>query len=322
MFRPVLFAAAATLALAASPATAGPYSQLIVFGDSLTDVGNARIGAAVLGLPDPAPPPYFNGRFSNGPVWIDHVHAALVGGPSLPAAPLIFGLPLPAGQNYAIGGARAATNADPSVDFAGQLAFFNAVAGGVVDPAALYIIAFGSNDITANIQDSADKPSIAASVGSILGGMAALNAAGARNFLVLGVGDIGLEPRFAIDPDDRAFGRAFSIAFDKATRQALKAAPFAPGTRITYHSGLRFFDAIAANPGAFGLPPLEPIIPCFAVPAALPDCFGFAFADLIHPTSAVHAAYARDILATVPAPAALALFGLGALALAVTRRQR
>lgn len=320
MVRTSLLAAAA-LAAAAAPAAAGPYSQLVIFGDSLTDVGNAQIGAGVLGLPDPAPPPFFMGRFSNGPVWIDFVHDALIGGPSLPAAPLLFGLPFPSGQNYAIGGARAATNADPSVDFGGQLGFFGSVSGGVADPDALYVIAFGSNDITANIQGTGDEPSITESVSAIVGGMAALNAAGARNFLVLGVADIGNEPRFVTDPVDEAFGRAFSIAFDKATRNALKAAPFLPGTEITYHNGLRFFDALEADPAAFGLPPLDGVTPCFTVPSAIPDCVGYAFADDIHPTSAVHLAYARDILATVPAPASVALFGIGALALVAARRR-
>ena len=46
------------------------------------------------------------------------------------------------------------------------------------------------------------------------------------------------------------------------------------------------------------------------------------FADFIHPTSAVHFAYARDILATVPTPASVALFGLSALALLAARRHR
>jgi phospholipase/lecithinase/hemolysin len=314
--------ATATLIAAAAPAAAGPYSQLVIFGDSLTDVGNARIGADVLGLPDPAPPPFFMGRFSNGPIWADYVHDALIGGPSLPAAPLIFGLPDPSGQNYAIGGARAATNADPSVDFLGQLAFYNAISGGVADPDALYVVAFGSNDITANIQGTGDEPSIADSVSAIITGMAALNAAGARNFLVLGVADIGNEPRFVTDPVDEAFGRAFSIAFDKATRNALDATPFLPGTRVTYHNGLRFFDALEADPTAFGLPPLDGVTPCFTVAAAIPDCTGYAFADFIHPTSAVHFAYARDILATVPTPASVALFGLGVLALAGGRHRR
>jgi len=45
--------------------------NLVVFGDSLSDMGNAR---SSLNVPDV--PPYWQGRFSNGPVWIEQVSAA------------------------------------------------------------------------------------------------------------------------------------------------------------------------------------------------------------------------------------------------------
>jgi len=47
-------------------------SNLIVFGDSLSDMGNAK--DSIVNVPDV--PPYWAGRFSNGPVWIEHVSAA------------------------------------------------------------------------------------------------------------------------------------------------------------------------------------------------------------------------------------------------------
>ena len=37
------------------PASAAPFTNLYVFGDSLTDTGNAHLGAIMLGLPSPAP---------------------------------------------------------------------------------------------------------------------------------------------------------------------------------------------------------------------------------------------------------------------------
>ena len=47
-------------------------SNLIVFCDSLSDMGNAK--DSIVNVPDV--PPYWAGRFSNGPVWIEHVSAA------------------------------------------------------------------------------------------------------------------------------------------------------------------------------------------------------------------------------------------------------
>ena len=44
-------------------------NNLLVFGDSLSDMGNAK--NSILNVPDV--PPYWQGRFSNGQVWIEYV---------------------------------------------------------------------------------------------------------------------------------------------------------------------------------------------------------------------------------------------------------
>ena len=44
-------------------------SNLLIFGDSLSDMGNAK--NSILDVPDV--PPYWNNRFSNGKVWIDYI---------------------------------------------------------------------------------------------------------------------------------------------------------------------------------------------------------------------------------------------------------
>ena len=74
-------------------AVAAEYTEMIVFGASLDDAGNlhARFPEAL------APPPYFEGRFSNGPVWVEVLAEKLT-------------IPVPqasekGGTNYAWGGA-------------------------------------------------------------------------------------------------------------------------------------------------------------------------------------------------------------------------
>src|SRR6266404_1973870 len=77
----------------AARAATSPYDAVYVFGDSYCDVGN--IYAATNGA-IPLSPPYFHGRFSNGPIWIEHVAG-------------VWGLPMTAsllgGTDYAFGGA-------------------------------------------------------------------------------------------------------------------------------------------------------------------------------------------------------------------------
>jgi phospholipase/lecithinase/hemolysin len=74
---------------------ASPIDKIVLFGDSLSDTGNIyqltiEAHKAIPAIPIiPKNPPYFNGRFSNGPVWIDTLSQAM-------NVPLI---------NYAYGGA-------------------------------------------------------------------------------------------------------------------------------------------------------------------------------------------------------------------------
>ena len=77
----------------------------MAFGDSLSDTGNDLIA---FGSPQP---PYYQGRFSNGPNWIDDL-AAKLGVPD--PQPSLAG-----GTNYAYGGATA-TSVNTGVPYLGQ----------------------------------------------------------------------------------------------------------------------------------------------------------------------------------------------------------
>ena len=77
----------------AAHAAASSFDAIYVFGDSYSDVGNIFIAT---GGAKPAPP-YYKGRFSNGPIWIDH----LAGAYGLTVTPSLKG-----GTDYAFGGAE------------------------------------------------------------------------------------------------------------------------------------------------------------------------------------------------------------------------
>ena len=91
--------AAATLfvgsVIAISPARSQNFDNVISFGDSLSDTGNVF---AFIGEP---PPPYFQGRFSNGPVWTE----LLAGGAGSMNSPF-QGTGVTGNVNLAFGGAR------------------------------------------------------------------------------------------------------------------------------------------------------------------------------------------------------------------------
>lgn len=74
---------AALLMGASSVGFANQIDQIVVFGDSLSDNGNilsltTKAHKVFPNVPiTPKNPPYYEGRFSNGPVWIDHLGTML-----------------------------------------------------------------------------------------------------------------------------------------------------------------------------------------------------------------------------------------------------
>lgn len=282
-------------------AAAAVPDRLVVFGDSLVDAGNAYLGTG--GLTAQLGYGYFDGRYSNGPVWTDLVNARLTGSYT---TPYLLG-----GDNFAVGGAQAA--GDRSLlgftvpGLASQLGLF-ATSGKAIDPNALYVLNFGNNDVTALAAGIAAAPTPAAAaafasaytaafVGTYIGALTYLNQHGATQFLIGGVPNpenplgVGLE-------------QALQAGF--ATNLHLTA-----GTSFTQIDYFGFFSALVANPAAFGLPAdLDTNLADACVNIALPptnphpDCSHFLSFDGIHPTAPVHAALARYIDGLIGIPLA------------------
>jgi len=164
-----------------TPTPAGsPYSALYAFGDSLSDVGSVF---AISGGKEPAPP-YFDGRFSNGPIWLDYLAARLGTGPMIPSSKL-------GGKDYAFGGATtgyAPTLSSPSLvpTLSQQVALFNAATHGAAPSSALYAVWVGGEDLLNVLRSSATGAQAiqlmrgaAANEATVI---AALIRQGARNF--------------------------------------------------------------------------------------------------------------------------------------------
>lgn len=116
-----LFVVAAFFFVGHVASVANAFSDVYVFGDSLSDAG----ALAVLSPANCPPPPYAGCRFSNGPVWVENLASRL----GLSASTACAG-----GTNYAIGGQRS------DQILGGQIPLFSSHMGGVADSSALYVI--------------------------------------------------------------------------------------------------------------------------------------------------------------------------------------
>ena len=207
-------------AVLVGPAQAG-YSNVVFFGDSISDTGN------VLSLTNAfAPPPFPNfpsapGRFSNGPAWTEYLASGLGFGTSAKPSNLLFAglaqgvIPIgpQGGQNFAFGGARTGLGgaAGPTTGLIGQLVAWDgtpALLGGggltrAADPNALYVILAGANDLRdarntnpgANLADAAARLAAAvATAQNVANVLALLAQVGAQHFLISNLPDLGKTP--------------------------------------------------------------------------------------------------------------------------------
>lgn len=327
---------AASLALASSTVMAGPYSSMIVFGDSLSDSGNNAIvvdsGAlAAFGIPagartltpisSPAfipSAPYASNRYSNGPVWVETVAGVL----GVPLAPSLAG-----GTNWAFGGATTGpasaslTNPFPA-SLATQTNFYLGSTGGVASASALYVIAGGGNDARAVLTGSITPANaITAYVTNTITILSQLYSAGARTFLLVNTPDVGKTPALQLadlfSPGAAAGASGLVGLMNANLNGALGLLPADLRNRIRYLDADALIDNVFASPGAFGI--ADATSACaFACPAGASNTF---FWDGIHPTAAGHLVIANAALRLVPEPGVIALFAVMLGALMFTRRR-
>ena len=337
-----LFSATLALLLAAAAANATLFSNFVVFGDSLSDNGNAFIAT---GGTTPAPPNYTTvpgglGRFTDGPdttpagtpggLWHE-VLAGLLGEPV--AAPFL----LPGGTNYAVGGAQVLhdvpASPQPIPSLQSQVGLYLTSVGGHADPNALYILWGGANDLYSAVETPGETASqiagieiqMIASLGSDIG---ALAAAGAKDFLWLDLPQLATTPRGAHDASlvSPGVATAFTNASTDFAADVMSESSkldAALGVRVADVNIFALYQQILANPGAFGYTNVTGFAQ--GNPAANPD--HYLFWDFpSHPTTTGHAligeAADAAVLATfAPEPGTCAMAG-AALLLGVWIRRR
>jgi outer membrane lipase/esterase len=285
-----IVACLALTSLTALAAAKTSFDAIFVFGDSYCDVGN--IYAYTGGL-KPLSPPYYKGRFSNGPIWVEHVASVL----GLPMLPEVAG-----GTDYAFGGAWATqpqvTAAGTIPDVPEQVALYLSQHGGKADPKALYILEGGGNDIVGNLGAGGASPdqlgleiALAIAESELL-----LRQAGARHFLIPDLFNVGLLP---VAQANAAYASKASTATNQYLDELLAAEGFIEGIKILRLKAYALYQAIEADATHFGFTNVT--TPCLdsTTETVCADPDHTLFWDTFHPTEFGHAFFAVTVEAVL-----------------------
>lgn len=314
------------IGLLIAPLANGAYNSLFVFGDSLSDSGNAY---AFSGGAWPPSPPYAQ-QFSNGPTAAQYL-AGKLGIALLPSTS--------GGTNFAVGGATTGVlnyNYEVQSPFplpstlqqTGTLAQVAGFVGGApsFDPArSLFMLWAAPNDLfLALAQDSDPVAAVSAAVSNLITSVGLLASVGATDFLVPNMPNLAQTP-FGLSQgvQGRAALSQLSAGFNDALQNVLGLAragliPGLPaGLDLMAFDVAGYLDEVISDPAAFGFDDVT--TPCVLQQTG---CDGYLFFDGVHPTTAGHLLLAERFFATVPEPATLALLVLGGIALRIGSRER
>ncbi len=281
-------AASATLATTAS---AQSYSRLVVFGDSLSDNGNLYRAS---GNTQPTSPPYFQGRFSNGPVFTELLGFTAAN----------FNGSVTGSINFAYGGSRTDNNVAFPPGMRQQLTSYTG-AGGTFGPRDLVSVLGGANNIFQAMPAAGASPAPTAAIAPTL--TAAVNdinfivndiaSRGAGTILVTNLPRLGITPQFRTSPASPLADYAGST-FNSGLQAALMTTAAArPNTNIILFDLAKVSDLLAGSPGLFGLTNVTES--CFTGTSVCANPDSYLYWDGVHPTAAGHrliATLANDYL--------------------------
>jgi outer membrane lipase/esterase len=288
-------AGAAILALVA-PALGAPHraqaaGSLYVFGDSLSDNGNLY---KLIGYP---PPPYSEGRFSNGPVWVQYL-------------PGLTGLSFSAGNDYAYGGAFTGNITYNGVDYGTNLVAPDVP--GISTEIAQFAATgqrFSRSDVVTlwgganNYFEYADiieanpasaEAIIAYAVPNTISQLgadtSALISLGAHTLLVPNLPDLGETPDFNSIPIESYLADQLSSEHNAALPGTMEALHLRTGANIIVLNEAQLLDNVVSNPGRYGF--VNATDACIDTPACVNGSTAtqntYVFWDGVHPTTRAH----------------------------------
>jgi outer membrane lipase/esterase len=298
------------------------FTNLYVFGDSLSDTGNLFAATSALGAANP-PAPYYQGRFSNGPVWVERLGNPLA--LAVTAAPTVK-----SSMNFAFGGATAAGTASLPPALGVQIGLFRqrAITPGAND---LFTVLAGANDLipvlsapTTPVNPASLDAAGVATAQSVISSVQTLVGIGAKNIIVSGLPNLGATPRSLAAGGPGGAGAAFGLRATNAFNTELRSrlgllSQSAADLNILYVDVQGVLDRMVQDHRALGFSNATSF---FLAPAAQGggqgDPNSYIFWDDIHPSSKTHAILAGIVTEMLNPEIALGFSGaVGGAALAL-----
>jgi len=265
--------------------TPEPFQNFITFGDSSVDVGNLFL---TTNQTQPPSPPYFEGRFSNGPIFVERIAEEL----GLSAStPFVAG-----GNNYAFGGAELGegTSIQGTPNIGNQIEFY--LNGNTPTAEDLFLISGGSN----NFFLLENLPNPVGTVDLLTDHITTLANAGGENFAVTNLPPLGNTPfltNLGKTEVVNNFVSEYNILLDSEL-DALETELDIEIYEIDLESIIR---EIFNNPMAFGLTNVTGQALNQQTLEVVGNPNEFLFWDDVHPTATVGEIVAQNALEVLPA---------------------
>lgn len=252
-----------------------PITEVYVFGDSLSDTG--MVFRATGGMYPPNPT-YFQGRYSNGRVWIEYLAESLH-------------LSSKQTHNFAYGGATTGNVGNSYVpSLLNQVQTFTQTHQHT-NSDALYVLWAGANDYLQGVS-SATIP-----VKNVTTAISSLTDVGAKKILVANLPDLGQLPATRNSTNSVNLS-ALTQAHNQGLRRSLKvlSQQHSDLEIVQLDANALYRDAIA-NPAAFNFTNVSS--PCLSGSSTCGKPDQFLFWDGIHPTAAAHRIIGETAFSTI-----------------------